>query len=105
MTDSHPSSVWDYPTTDTELDQFYGTTPSTEEIAVAIGEAASNFDDGELGDVVALHFELIADLIAGNNPLALGNLLIQLRRQRIADMASRKVYGNVGFILASQVLV
>lgn len=95
----------DLPVTDAELTQFNGTTPSTEEIAVSIGEEASNFDDAELGDVMAQNFELIADLIAGNDPIAIGNLVMQLRRQRIADMASRKVYGNVGFILASQVLV
>ena len=92
----------DIPVTNAELNRFYGTTPNTD---VAIGEASSDFDEGELGDVVALHFELIAELIASNDPQALGNLIIQLRKQRIADMASRKVYGRVGVIQARQVMV
>ena len=79
--------------------------PSQSELGLAIGEAASDFEESELGDVVACNFELIADLIASNDALAVGNLIIQLRKQRIADIASRRVYGRVGGIQASQVLV
>jgi len=98
------SSIWDRPVSDAELEQIAGTL-SQSEFGLAIGEAASGFDESELGDVVACHFELIADLIASNDALAIGNLIIQLRKQRIADIASRRVYGRVGVIQASQVLV
>ena len=95
----------DLPVTDDELEQFYGSTPSQDELGVAIGTAASDFDDGELSDVVACHFDQISGLIAAGDALALGNYIIHLRRQRIADSASRKVYGRPGVIQASQVLV
>lgn len=94
----------DLPVTDAELDQFYGTPPSREELLMAIGAASSDFDDGELADVVICNFEPIADLIAAKNAEALGNYILHIRRQRIADMASRAVYGKPGFISAAQVM-
>ncbi len=95
----------DLPVTTDELEQFYGTTPSQDELGLAIGTAAADFDEGELGDVVACHFEQITGLIAAGDALAVGNYVMHLRRQRIADMASRRVYGRPGVIQASQVLV
>lgn len=97
--------VNDLPVTDDELEQFYGSTPSQSELGLAIGTAASDFDDGELGDVVACHFEQISGLIAAGDAEAIGKYLMHLRRQRIADIASRRVYGRPGVIQASQVLI
>lgn len=75
------------------------------EIQYAIGEASIAFDDGELSDVVACNYEDIASLIADKNAEAIGNYIMALRRQRIADIASVKLYGKTGFIRASEVIV
>ena len=98
------SSIWDRPVSNAELEQIAGT-PSQSELGLAIGEAASDFDESELGDVVACHFQQISNLIAAGDALAVGNYVMHLRRQRIADIASRRVYGRVGVIQASQVVV
>lgn len=75
------------------------------ERALAIGAASSDFDDGELADVCAIAFDNIADLIAANDANGLGNYIMFLRRQRIADIASKRKYGKLGEILASEVSV
>lgn len=70
-----------------------------------IGAAAADIDADEIGSVVIDNFELIADCIAGEDALALGNLILQLRRQRIADIASFRMFGKHGLVKASQVTV
>lgn len=75
------------------------------EVNLAIGAAAAEFDDGELGDVCAIAFEQIAELIASKDAVGLGNYIMFLRRQRIADIASRSIYGRVGMIFAKEVEV
>ena len=98
-----PSGIWDRPASNDELKRACDT-PNAEEIDEAIGTASSQIDDGELGDIVACEFN-IADLIAAGDAMALGHLVMHLRRQRIADIASRAVYGYKGAINASQVRV
>jgi len=93
----------DLPVTSAELDAFYGASPSFIERQMAIGEAASNFDSGELADVVACGYEQIIQLIACNDATALGEYVMYLRRQRIAELASQKLYGRAGVINASEV--
>lgn len=95
----------DLPVTDAELDSFYGTAPSDFEVAEEIGKASSDFDEGELGDVCATAYEFIADLIAIKDAATLGNYIMFLRRQRIADIASRRIYGRVGLISEREVRV
>jgi len=75
------------------------------EISLVIGEVSVAFDDGELSDVVACNYEDIASLIADKNAEAIGNYIMALRRQRIADIASIKLYGKTGFIRGSEVSV
>lgn len=75
------------------------------EIEYAIGAASTEFNDGELSDVVACNYEDIASLIADKNAEAIGNYIMALRRQRIADIASVKLYGKTGFIRGSEVNV
>lgn len=99
-----PRSIWDRPASNEELARACNT-PNPEEIEEAIGAASAQIDDGELGDIVACEFDNIADLIAAGDALALGHLIMHLRRQRIADIASRAVYGYKGAINASQVRV
>lgn len=103
-TEVMPRSIWDRPASNQELARAYDP-PNPEEIDEAIGAAATQIDDGELGDIVACEFENVADLIAAGDALALGHLVMHLRRQRIADIASRAVYGYKGAINASQVRV
>jgi len=58
------------------------------EIAQTIGAAAAEFDAGELADVAYAAFEEIAEEIANGHASNIGDIIIQARRQRIADIAS-----------------
>lgn len=100
----NPSSTWDRPVSNAELEVAYRR-PSDEEVAEEIGKASADFDAGELGDVCAIAFEQIVDLIAAKDAKALGEYVMFLRRQRIADIASRAIYGKTGLIFAAEVKV
>ena len=95
----------DLPVTSAELDAFYGASPSFIERQMAIGEAASNFDNdpGEFADAVDCGHKQIMSLIDSNDATALGEYVMYLRRQRIAQLASQKLYGRAGVINASEV--
>lgn len=88
----------DKPVTDKELDQFYGVEATEIEIAQTIGAAAAEFDAGELADVTYINFERIAEEIANGHAENIGNIIIQARKQRIADMTSTALFGRVGVI-------
>lgn len=96
-------SVIEIPLTERERSQIEP--PSWDEVGECIGEASTKFDACELGDVCAIAYEQIAELIADKDATALGNYVMFLRRQRIADLASRQMYGHVGEIFAAQVKV
>ena len=76
-----------------------------EEKQFQIGRASSDFDDGELADVCAIAYDNIMDLIAAKDATAVGNYMMFLRRQRIADIASKRIYGKVGMISEKEVKV
>lgn len=100
-----PSSQWDYPVTDTELDAHYGVVPSSIQVEIAIGDASTEVDIAELSDSMHDYSELILDAIADKDAEAVGNLVLLARRQRIADIASRRLYGETGVIRADEVKV
>lgn len=100
-----PRSKWDYPVTDTELDSFYGVAASKYQVDQAIGEASTKIDIVELCDAMHEYEELILDAIADQDAEALGNLVLLARRQRIAAIASRALYGKEGVIRADEVKV
>jgi hypothetical protein len=89
--------------TDKELDQFYGTEATEIEIAQTIGAASTEFDAGELAEVAFTHFEAIAEV--GSDAEAVGKIIIQARKQWIADRASIAVYGRTGMIQPNEVKV
>ena len=96
----------DLPVTDAELDSFYGTTPSAFEVAEEIGKQATNLQDmGELTDALYEVEQALLDAIAAKDAEAIGNLVLKARAQRIADMASRAIYGRKGLIYSSEVRV
>ena len=95
----------DTPVTNAELDQFYGSGLTDNELALEIGKAASDFEQDQLVDVVFTNYEQLAELIAAGNPVAIGNYLLYLRRQEIADTASRRIYGRAGVISHTEVTV
>ncbi len=93
----------DTPVTDKELDAIYGKAPTQIEIGMAIGKAASDFDAADLGDVVAEYFEQIAEALADGEFELVGMIVDLARRKRIANVASRAVYGIYGKIIADEV--
>jgi len=95
----------DKPVTDKEIDQFHGVEATEIEIAQTIGAAAAEFDAGELADVTYINFERIAEEIANGHAEKIGNIIIQARKRRIADMASMAIYGRVGVIDTKHVKV
>lgn len=88
----------DKPVTDKELDQFYGVEATEIEIAQTIGDAAAEFDAGEMADVTYINFEQIAEAVANGDIIGVGLIVVNARKQRIADMASTAIYGRVGVI-------
>lgn len=88
----------DKPVTDKELDQFYGVEATEIEVAQTIGAAAAEFDAGELADVAYINFEQIAEAVANGDIIGVGLIVVNARKQRIADMTSTALYGRVGVI-------
>jgi len=91
----------DKPVSDKELDQFYGKEATEIEIAQTIGAAAAEFGPGELADVAYEQFEAIADVLGDAE--AVGRIVIQFRKQWIADHASRAIFGKIGMIKPEEV--
>jgi hypothetical protein len=104
MTARIPSSVWDYPPTDTELDQFYGVPVDQFEISEVIGRHAARFDACDYGDIAATFADAINDAIRDGDLLEVGRIIAEARKQRIADLASRELYQRVGVIKKEQVV-
>jgi hypothetical protein len=94
----------DVPVTDKELEAHYGTAPSETERQLAIGVATANFDAGELSDTVYYLWEKIEECALHNDVFTIGKLVLEARRQRIADRASMKLFRKVGSIKSSEVL-
>jgi len=91
----------DKPVTDAELDQFYGVEPSEMQIAITIGESACEVDADVMACIAYECFHGIADVI--ESPEAVGKIIIEARKQWIADVASKAIYGRVGVIKSSEV--
>jgi len=69
----------------------------------AIGKAVSDFDATELGDALHDGFEQLMEMIAAGDMTAVGTFIAHMRRQKIADIASFRLYGAKGHIQASEV--
>lgn len=87
------------------MDNTKDTSPTEIEIAQTIGAAATEFDAGELADVVFINFEQIAEEIANGHAANIGDIIIQARKQRIADISSMAIYGRIGVIKPENVKV
>ena len=98
-------ATMDTPVTNSELDQFHGSGLTDNELDMEIGKAASDFERDQLADVVYSNFDQIADLIASKDAAAIGTYVMFLRRQRIAEMASKAIYGRAGVISHVEVSV
>lgn len=98
-----PGSSWDYPATDKELDACHGVTLSEADVDFAIEKASAKIDDGELGDVCACVYDDIRKAAATGDPAKVGRVVLQAVRQRIADLASRDLFGKPGLISADRV--
>jgi len=101
----NPSSIWDRPVTDKELDQFYGREVTESEIRDAIARQAAAFDANDLTEVVAENAVLILAYLQGEYFEDIGRAIDRQKRETIARRASIELYGRVGVIQASQVLV
>jgi hypothetical protein len=97
------ASTFDEPVTNQELDQFYGREITQIDRNMAIGAAMSELDQDAYSDIAFEHWEAIADNIG--NAEAIGRIIIAARKQWIADIASRALYGKAGMIKASEVNV
>lgn len=100
----NPSSIWDYPVTDTELDAHYGREVTQSELSEVIGRHAAAFDADDLAEIAHENSVLILGYIAANMPESAGILLQDERRKVIAHRASMEIYGKPGFINATDVL-
>jgi hypothetical protein len=95
----------DTPVTDSELDAIYGTAPTQTEIGIAIGKAASDFEAYDLAEAASDYFEQIAEALVNSEFELVGMIVDMARRKRIANVASRAVYGVYGKIVADEVKV
>jgi len=102
------------PVTDKELADHYGTPHTEVDRGLAIGWAKALFDAAELGDVIyRLYEEIEEELHHADNDLRgelvmlarIGRIVVNARNQRIADIASRRLFGETGHIKSDEVKV
>lgn len=94
----------DKPATDAELDQFYGTEATHEEIQMTIGAAAAEVDADVMSEIARENFDAIADAVV-DSPYTVGTVLLHARRVWIANQASKALYGREGVITFKDVHV
>lgn len=95
---NNPSTIWDYPVTDTELDSHYGREVTQSELSEVIGRHAAAFDADDLAELAHENSFLILGYIAENEPESAGVLLQEERLKIIARRASMEIYGKPGLI-------
>lgn len=91
------------PVTNAELDEFYGVEVNEMQIAITIGATATEADANVMAEIARDNFDAIADSIY--SPYAIGSIIIQARKQWIADAASTALYGKKGIIKPEDVKV
>jgi hypothetical protein len=98
-----PTTHWDRPPTDRELNQFNGTVPSQWEVNRSLTSAALAFDGEDLAMAASENAdELFAALKAGD-AVAFMAIFENDRRATIARRASLIVFGTTDSISASEV--
>ena len=103
---TNPSSIWDRPATDKELDQFYGREVTQAEINDAIARHADAFDADDLAEIVAENSAALLAMLSRSSDwylMGVEKLIGDARRETIARRASIELYGKPGIIKASQV--
>ena len=100
---NNPSSIWDRPATNKELDQFYGREVTQAEINDAIVRQAAAFDADDLAEIVAENAVNILAYMQYGYIWLIGHRLIEARKEIIDRRASIELYGKPGIIKASEV--
>lgn len=98
-----PTTQWDRPPTDRELNGWYGNAPSTFEIATTIERHARAIDKDDLTEVCHEYEAEILTAIRGKNAAALMAIFQSEISKTIARRASFSLYGDVSVIPVSEV--
>ena len=98
-----PTTQWDRPPTDRELNGWYGNAPSTFEIATAIERHTRAIDKDDLSEVCHEFEADILDAIRGKNAAALIAIFQSEIQKTVARRASFSLYGDVSVLPVSEV--
>ena len=98
-----PTTQWDRPPTDRELNGWYGNAPSTFEIATTIERHTRAIDKDDLTEVCHEFESDILAAIRGKNAAALMAIFQAEIAATVARMASFSLYGDVSVIPVSEV--
>ena len=98
-----PTTQWDRPPTDRELNGWYGNAPDTFEIACAIERHTRAIDKDDLSEVCHEFEADILDAIRGKNAAALIAIFQSEIQKTVARRASFSLYGDVSVLPVSEV--
>lgn len=94
----------DKPVTDAELDQFYGSEASQDEVDVAIARHVKALDAEDIGIIACDNADYILNAIRGNEGLSVvGYVLQQNAKKLIADRVSIELFGRHGYVKSDEV--
>ena len=98
-----PTTQWDRPPTDKELNGWYGNAPSTLEVATAIERHTRAIDKDDLSEVCHEFEADILQAIRGKNAAALIAIFTDEINKTVARRASFSLYGDVSVLPVSEV--
>ena len=88
--------------TDRELDQFYGTPPTEEQVQESIARFTAAFDADDLVEIVSENAKTAVSFLR-LSPGVIGDWLDYLRKETIAGWVSKELYGKTGVITAKDI--
>ena len=99
----NPSSIWDRPVTDKELEKHYGREVTESEIQFVIERQADAFDADDLAEIVSENSEVFLTALKEGRLDLVSSLMDVLRKGMIARRASFEIYGKTNIIQPSEV--
>ena len=98
-----PTTQWDRPPTDRELNSWYGNAPCTFEIATTIERHTRAIDKDDLSEVCHEFEADILQALRGKNAAALLAIFQAEIAATVARRASFSLYGDVSVLAVSEV--
>ena len=99
----NPSSIWDRPITDKELEKHYGHEVTESEIQFVIERQAEAFDADDLAEIVSENSEVFLAALKEGRLDLVSSVMDVLRKGTIARRASMELYGKTNMIQPSEV--